>query len=154
MSDRLLVELVLIPMLMHDVAVQGIRVSDDVGGFFKLTGLLDEAMREPIAHLPLKDQGKIVRRAQRARDICNAEVRFADTLGLVTYHIMRELTDCGYLEIGQASPLWQAAQIFMASLEDAANRGEQLEEAEVRAADVMRRLRAERLFERVDRLAA
>lgn len=154
MKDTHYVELVLLPMLMQEVAMGGIRISDDVCGYFKLTGLLDEAMRAPIAHLSLKDQAKIVRRAQRARDICNAQVRFTDTLGLITYHIMRDLTDRGYLEIGEQSALFQAATIFMESLEVAANRGDQFEETMAKAVEVLHALHGERLFERAMEMAA
>lgn len=147
MNDRHYVELVLLPMLMQDAAMQGITISDDADGYFKLTGLLDDAMRQPIAHMHLKDQSKILRRVQRHRNEVIKLVVHSDTLGLVAYFLLRRLTDSGYLDIGTASPLWKAAQIFMASLEKAANEPGLYEVAEVKANQVMRLLRSERLFE-------
>jgi hypothetical protein len=122
-TDRQRVELVLLPMMMLDVLLNGVDKPDHVDAK-KANALLRAAAGEGLAGMMAKDQSKIMRRAKRTHQQVlqtyrreNAEVA---KVGLLTFYLMQAVTDCDYLVLAPGSAMAAAMDLMIPALQPSA----------------------------------
>ena len=123
LNDRQRVELHLIPMLLLGVVIAGVNDPDHPDAKECQRLLLDAAeapfkdMREPF-------RSKLIRRGHRAHEEVTAPYREeghrVDKVGLMLYWVLKAITDCDYVVIGEDSSLQKALDIVWPALEHSA----------------------------------
>ena len=123
LNDRQRVELHLIPMLLLGVVIAGVNDPDHPDAKACQRLLLDAAeapfqdMREPF-------RSKLIRRGHRAHEEVTLPYRKeghrVDKIGLMLYWMLKAITDCDYVVIGEGSSLQNALDIIWPALEHSA----------------------------------
>jgi len=123
LNDRQRVELHLIPMLLLGVVIAGVNDPDHPDAKACQRLLLDAAeapfqdMREPF-------RSKLIRRGHRAHEEVTLPYRKegnrVDKIGLMLYWMLKAITDCDYVVIGEDSSLQKALDIVWPALEHSA----------------------------------
>ena len=123
LNDRQRVELHLIPMLLLGVVIAGVNDPDHPDAKACQRLLLNAAeapfqdMREPF-------RSKLIRRGHRAHEEVTLPYRKeghrVDKIGLMLYWVMKAITDCEYVVIGEDSSLQKALDLIWPALEHAA----------------------------------
>jgi hypothetical protein len=122
-TDRQRVELVLLPMMMLDVLLNGVDKPDHVDAK-RADALLRAAAGEGLAGMLAKDQSKIMRRAKRTHQEAiqmyrreNAQVA---KVGLLTFYLTQAVTDCDYLVLTPRSAMAAAMDLMIPALQPSA----------------------------------
>jgi hypothetical protein len=119
MNDRQRVEALLLPIMLLDVLLAG--VSDPNHEDAKATkAFLSEASNAPLAGLVKKERDKVARRMVRVHQEVMAPYRReemrADKVGLITYFLLKSVTECDYLVLSVDDPLQKALDLFLPAL--------------------------------------
>lgn len=127
LTDRMRVELALLPRMMHSVVTSGMEDPNHAEGK-AIIALLDAACMEPINDLKLKAQAKLVRRIERVHKETlrpyadggskSQGVVTAGKMGLIIFYLIQDLIHAGILELYEGSTMVQAIERFMPFLQD------------------------------------
>jgi hypothetical protein len=123
LSDRQRIELHLPPMFLLGVVIAGVtdeRHPDAV----ECRELLIAAAEAPFADLREPLRSKLIRRGHRTHEEVAGPYRKensrVDKVGLIFYWLLKAITDCDYIVIGQDSALQKALDLVFPALEHAA----------------------------------
>ena len=118
-SDRQRVEIILLAQMLWAVVEAGVA-DRTLPEFQECQHLLIDAMNEPVAGVAVKDRGKLIRRAGRAHlDVTEPyrrEGSRCDKVALIVYFLVRSVTDCDYLIIGEGSNVARALDLFLPAI--------------------------------------
>ena len=122
-SDRQRVELHLLPMLMLGMVIAGVNDPDHPDAKECQKQLL-AAAEEPFADLKEPLRSKLIRRGHRAHEEVTEPYRKQDArvdkIGLIFYWLLKAITDCEYIVIGEDCALQKGLDIIWPALEHAA----------------------------------
>ena len=120
LNDRQRVELHLIPMLLLGVVIAGVNDPDHPDAK-ECQRLLLEAAEAPFADVREPWRSKLIRRGHRAHEEVTLPYRKeghrVDKVGLMLYWVLKSITDCEYVVIGEDSSLQKALDIVWPALE-------------------------------------
>jgi hypothetical protein len=153
-EDKLIIELAVLPMLASAVIETGVaKDQQSQPEVVEAKRLFSEAFDEAMSGLKHKDKQRLKFPAYRLRDLIMKP--YIETgipvvkFGLITFHIMRELTDCEYLTIPESSPLSRGLDILIEALEDEANIEARNKSAMKNARQILRRLQEQGFYQLV-----
>ena len=123
LNDRQRVELHLIPMLLLGMVIAGLNDPDHPDAK-ECQRLLLDAAEAPFAGLGEPLRSKLIRRGHRAHEEVTEPYRQKDSrvdkVGLILYWLLKSITDCEYVVIGEDSSLQKALDIVWPALEHSA----------------------------------
>lgn len=157
LSDRMRVELTLLPQMMLTVYLDGCTDEErsqnpDWAG---IKQDLITAGTESIQDLrPARKQNQVLGRATRLNDMFRREVVQEGTtvakVGLITFHLMRFIVEDGYLQYPEGSAMDRSVQAFMESLEPHAKIEAVNQSAIKQARKMLKLLQAEGYYQGVE----
>ena len=123
LNDRQRVELHLIPMLLLGVVIAGVNDPDHPDAK-ACQRLLLNAAEAPVQDMREPFRSKLIRRGHRAHEEVTLPYRKeghrVDKIGLMLYWMLKTITDCDYVVIGEDSSLQKALDIVWPALEHSA----------------------------------
>jgi len=116
-------EIILPARMMYAIAIGNVFVvEDEVNGreeLGKLRRLLKYACLQPLESLPYKLQEVAAKSIDRLHNSVMAEYdnHRADKVAASIYYFLKEITDSGYLELWEGSPVAEAAEMYLPMIE-------------------------------------
>jgi hypothetical protein len=123
LSDRQRVESLLIPQMMWGIVKAGVD-NFEAESFKRCLSHLVRAMAEPVEGLDASEKRKIILRTGRAHLQVTEPYRNNGTrvekVALMVFFLLKSITDCEYLVIGEGSHIEEALDVFLPVIEPSA----------------------------------
>lgn len=118
-----IVEVALPARMMFTISVANVFVYEDEERgkekLEKMRGLLKFACLQPIERLPMTTRKVAAKHIDRlhAKVMGSYENQRADKVATAIYYFLKHLTDTGYLELWEGSPVAEAAELYLPMIE-------------------------------------
>jgi hypothetical protein len=123
LSDRQRVEALLIPQMMWGIVKAGVD-DFEAESFKRCLSHLVHAMAEPVEGLDANEKRKIIMRTGRAHLEITEPYRNNGTrvekVALMVFFLLKSITDCEYMLIGEGSHMEDALDVFLPVIEPSA----------------------------------